>query len=65
MSDFRPLAYLQQVREELSKVSWPTRNDTVRNTIIVIVGSVVIVAFFALADWILNAGLQGLLKING
>lgn len=44
-------AYLRGTREEIRKVSWPTRQDTIRYSMLVITITVVISAFFALLDF--------------
>lgn len=48
-----PITFLQQVRTEVSKVTWPTRNETVVSTIMVLVFCVVASLFFLLADQII------------
>lgn len=52
------LAFLKDVRVELAKVSWPTRQETVRYTLIVIVASIAVAAFLGVLDllfqWILQ-----------
>ena len=47
-SKSNPLTFLQQVRAETSKVTWPTRRETMISTLMVIV-MVVITAFFFFA----------------
>ncbi len=39
MAKTSPMAFVREAREELAKVSWPSRETTLRYTIIVIVGS--------------------------
>lgn len=36
------IQYLSEVRSEMSKVTWPSRNQTVKMTIIVLIVSVVV-----------------------
>jgi len=47
---FNPLTYLKESRAELTKVVWPTRQETVRMTIIVIVISVLVGGYIAGLD---------------
>lgn len=48
----RPIAkYLRGVRQEFKRVSWPTRRETWRLTMSVVVFSVVFSAFIAFADY--------------
>jgi preprotein translocase subunit SecE len=42
-----PIEFFQQVRQEAAKVTWPTRNETVVTTIMVLI-MVVLAAFFFL-----------------
>lgn len=37
-----PLVFLRQVRDELSKVTWPTQQEATRLTILVIVVSIAV-----------------------
>ncbi len=53
--------YLRSSREEFSKVHWPTRQDTIRYSALVIGISVVIAAFFATLDFGLSHGVQAIL----
>lgn len=48
------VAYIQESRDELRKVVWPTRRETMRNTFVVIAISLVVAAFLGLADFGLN-----------
>ena len=36
------IQYLNEVRSEMSKVTWPSRNQTVKMTIIVLIVSVIV-----------------------
>ena len=56
------IQFLRDVRAELSKVIWPTRSDTVRYTVTVIVFSVVMAAILGAADLGLLTGFQHLIK---
>jgi preprotein translocase subunit SecE len=42
-----PILFLQQVRQEASKVTWPSRNETVVTTVMVLI-MVVLASFFFL-----------------
>lgn len=48
-----PITYLKESKAELTKVIWPTRGQTVRLTVVVIAGSLVIGAYLAGLDAIL------------
>ena len=48
-----PTTFIKEVRTELAKVTWPTRAETVRYTIVVIGVSVAIGLFVGGADIVL------------
>ncbi|MFA6587495.1 MAG: preprotein translocase subunit SecE [Patescibacteria group bacterium] len=52
--------YFKESYEELKKVSWPTRKDTVRDTLVVIGVSLAVAAFLGLLDLGLTFGLEKL-----
>jgi len=56
--------YLRESKEELEKVTWPTRRETVRYSVLVIAVSIVVGAFFAGLDWALNLGLGKLIGLT-
>ena len=45
------LTYFKEVRIEMAKVTWPTREQTIRLTLIVILISVLVAAFVGALDW--------------
>jgi preprotein translocase subunit SecE len=57
-SKSNPLTFLQQVRSETSKVTWPSRRETMISTVMVLVMVVFAALFFFAADqligWILG-----------
>ncbi|MDO8617874.1 MAG: preprotein translocase subunit SecE [Candidatus Uhrbacteria bacterium] len=53
--------YLKSSKAELEKVSWPSRQDTIRYSALVVVVSVVVAVFFAALDFGLSKGVEGLL----
>lgn len=44
------LDYFRTSKEELEKVSWPSKNDTIRYSTLIIVGSVAAALFFGALD---------------
>ena len=46
--------FIQEVREELHKVTWPTRKETVATTWVVIVIIVIISLYLGICDLMLN-----------
>jgi preprotein translocase subunit SecE len=64
MAKTNPLQFAQQVRDEVSKVSWPTRNETAITTLMVFVMAVIAALFFLLADQIMGWGVSFLLGVG-
>ncbi|SKA11898.1 preprotein translocase subunit SecE [Consotaella salsifontis] len=59
-----PFSFLQQVRSEVAKVTWPTRRETMISTAMVVVMVAVTATFFFVADQALGYGV-GLLITAG
>ena len=58
----RVFQFFRDVKSELFKVVWPTRQETIRYTITVIIFSLVIAAILGAADFGLLKGVEALLK---
>ena len=43
--------FLREVREELSRVSWPTREELIGSAIIVFVGVMILASYIAIVDF--------------
>ena len=56
--NFKVTEFLQQVKAELQKVTWPTRKETYGSTVVVIV-LVLMVAVFL---WVVDTGLSAMIK---
>ena len=54
MARTNPFVFLQQVRTEVSKVTWPTRKETVITTIMVLIMVIASALFFLAADQVLS-----------
>ncbi len=54
--------YFRDVRSEVSKVIWPSRQDAIRYTLTVIVFSLVLAAILGAADFGLLKGFEALIK---
>jgi preprotein translocase subunit SecE len=46
-----PRQYLREVRGELRKVAWPTKEEVVRYSVIVLITVVALTAFIFALDW--------------
>jgi len=54
--------FLKEVVAELRKVTWPTKDELVGSTIVVIVVSLVVAIFIGIVDRILGFGVQALFR---
>jgi len=53
-----PFQFLKEVREELSRVSWPSREEVIEATIGVIVFCAFIAVYFWVLDFIFSRALE-------
>lgn len=54
MAKFNPVQYLQEVRQEANKVTWPTRRETMITTVMVLIMVFLAAVFFFIVDSILQ-----------
>jgi preprotein translocase subunit SecE len=59
-----PFTFLQQVRSEASKVTWPSRRETMISTMMVLVFAVIAMVFFFAADQVMALGVELILGIG-
>lgn len=60
-----PFAFLQEVRAEVRKVTWPTRRETMVTTVMVFIMAAMASVFFFLADQLLSLIVSFLLGLGG
>lgn len=60
-----PLQFIQQVRAEVSKVTWPTRREVIVTTAMVFVMASLTAVFFFFVDLLIRTGLQAVLTYFG
>jgi preprotein translocase subunit SecE len=65
MAKFNPFQFLQEVRAEAQKVTWPTRRETAITTAMVFVMVAVASVFFLVADQVMRLVVTYLLGIGG
>jgi preprotein translocase subunit SecE len=61
MTKTNPFEFIQQVRTEVAKVTWPSRRETAVTTLMVLVMAVLAAVFFLAADQILAWGVEMIL----
>ena len=59
-----PLKFLQEVKQEAFKVTWPTRKETIQGSLMVVAMAIVAAIFFLLLDQILKFFLNIVLSIG-
>ena len=64
MSKITPMQFYQQVRQEVSKVTWPSRKETTVTSAMVFVMVIVVSLFFLLVDYVLGAGVSYVLGLG-
>lgn len=54
MKNFNPVSFYNQVRDELKKVNWPTKENTISTSIVVVVVVGLITAYLGIVDAIVS-----------
>ena len=65
MARTNPFQFIQQVRSEVSKVTWPTRREVMLTSGMVIALTALVAVFFSVVDLAIRSGLTGLLSFLG
>ena len=58
-----PIEFIQQVRAETAKVTWPTGRETVMTGVMVVIMTTILALFFLAVDSIFNAVVKALLSL--
>ncbi len=61
MAKTSPVEFVQQVREEARKISWPSRKEVMISTVMVMIMVAMASVFFFVVDTILKWGIDKLL----
>ena len=59
-----PIKFIQEVKQEAFKVTWPTGKDTLQGALMVFVMALVMSLFILLIDQVLKFFLELLLKVS-
>lgn len=65
MAKLNPVLFLRQVRQEVGKVVWPTRRETMMSSFMVVLFVVFAALFFFVVDQILAYAMQLILGLGG
>ena len=63
MAKVSPFKFMQEVRAEAQKVTWPTRKETTVTTFMVFVMDVIASVFFLLADQVMRIAVSFILGV--
>ena len=65
MAKTSPIEFIRQVRQEVSKVTWPTRKETLVTTVMVLIFVVIMALFFLLVDQVIGWVVRLVLGLGG
>ena len=65
MAKINPAQFLQEVRQETAKVTWPTRKETGVSTVMVFVMVILAALFFFLVDQLMAFGVKMIFGLGG
>ena len=61
MAKTSPVEFVQEVREEARKITWPSRREVMISTVMVMIMVTMAAVFFLLVDFVLKQGIDKLL----
>jgi preprotein translocase subunit SecE len=64
MAKTSPAQFVQQVRQEAAKVTWPTRKETMVSTLMVLLMVAFAAMFFFMVDQVLSFGVRQVLGLG-
>ena len=59
-----PLKFIQEVKQEAFRVTWPTAKETLQGTLMVVAMAIIASIFFLMLDQVLKFLLEILLKVS-
>ncbi len=65
MAKMHPVLFLRQVRQEIGKVVWPTRKETMMSSLMVIIFTVLAALFFFVVDLVIGYAMKLILGLGG
>ncbi|MGS4945100.1 preprotein translocase subunit SecE [Meridianimarinicoccus sp. RP-17] len=65
MATKNPFQFIQQVRSEVGKITWPGQREVLVTSAMVLVMSALTAVFFFFVDWIIRSGLAFTLNSFG
>ncbi|MDE0334969.1 MAG: preprotein translocase subunit SecE [Defluviicoccus sp.] len=65
MAKISPIEFIQQVRREVARVTWPSRRETAVTTVMVFIFVALAALFFFVVDQILSVAVRAVLGLGG
>ena len=65
MAKTNPIEFVQQVRREVAKVTWPSRKETTITTVMVFIFVFLAAIFFFAVDQVLSTAVRAVLGFGG
>tara|TARA_B100001027_G_C16132969_1_gene270094 strand:+ start:27 stop:218 length:192 start_codon:yes stop_codon:yes gene_type:complete len=59
-----PLKFIQDVKQEAFKVTWPTSKEVIQGSLMVVAMAIVAALFFLILDQVLQFFLEMVLRVN-
>ena len=59
-----PLKFIQEVKQEAFRVTWPTGKETVQGSLMVVAMAIIAAIFFLLIDQVFKSLLEVILKVS-
>lgn len=63
MSKVRPIQFVREVRQEMNKVTWPTRQETTMSVIMVCVLAILAALYFVVIDNVIRFIIQFIMSL--
>ena len=60
----KPIKFIQEVKQEAFKVTWPTGKETLQGALMVVAIAIIASLFFLLLDQVLKFFLELILKVS-
>jgi len=64
MSKFSAAQFIREVRQEISKVTWPDRKETITTSFMVLMMTILSSLFFLLSDTIISSVINLIFKLG-
>ena len=65
MVKISPIEFIQQVRREVARVTWPSRRETLVTTVMVFIFVALAAVFFFAVDQVLSVAVRAVLGLGG